>query len=226
MRCLYCRQEFSLRVDFLRLFAPKAKQRQLCSQCQALFMPLKGQRCLYCDRESSQSICPDCQNWQQVYGDKMLHNQAIFPYDNQMQNLLLSYKELGDYALHQVLAELIASFVSQVQADYYIPIPSSQKHLVARRFENVAAIFENLLPLTPVLAKKTQAQEQQRGKSRRERLASPQPFCIRPDVPINLQGRILLLDDVYTTGRTLYHARDCLWHRWPQINVNSFTICR
>ncbi|MDN6023416.1 MAG: ComF family protein, partial [Lactobacillus sp.] len=38
--------------------------------------------------------------------------------------------------------------------------------------------------------------------------------------------KVLLLDDIYTTGRTLYHARDCLTSSFPGMHIESFSICR
>ena len=37
---------------------------------------------------------------------------------------------------------------------------------------------------------------------------------------------IILLDDIYTTGATLYHARDKLQEGFPNAVIKSFTICR
>ncbi|EEJ75861.1 hypothetical protein HMPREF0492_1017 [Lactobacillus acidophilus ATCC 4796] len=34
------------------------------------------------------------------------------------------------------------------------------------------------------------------------------------------------MDDIYTTGRTLYHARDCLRQDFPELQIESFSICR
>ncbi len=43
----------------------------------------------------------------------------------------------------------------------------------------------------------------------------------------NIQtGKVLILDDIYTTGRTLYHARDCLKEAFPGMQIESFSICR
>ena len=66
----------------------------------------------------------------------------------------------------------------------------------------------------------------QSAKNRAQRLLTPQPFTLAPQAKDLCHGqRVLLLDDVYTTGRTLRHAA-------TQINltgakaVTSLTLAR
>nr|MCH9869498.1 hypothetical protein [Serratia marcescens] len=47
----------------------------------------------------------------------------------------------------------------------------------------------------------------QSSKTRVDRLQTTQPFEFKEGMEPRIRGRrILLVDDVYTTGRTLYHA--------------------
>nr|WP_322573199.1 hypothetical protein [Lactobacillus sp. PV037] len=43
---------------------------------------------------------------------------------------------------------------------------------------------------------------------------------------VKIEGQVVLLDDIYTTGRTLYHARDALIKKYPNLEIKSFTIAR
>lgn len=52
----------------------------------------------------------------------------------------------------------------------------------------------------------------QAGKSRQERLRLVQPFQLRATLR---EQPICLFDDVYTTGRTLFHAKDLFWRSGP-----------
>lgn len=225
MKCLYCGQHFPGKVDLLSFFLPQKKQSQLCASCKSRFIPQSGPSCPYCCRASA-GVCNDCHNWQGIYGQKMLHNTAVYAYDNNLQELILAYKQHGDYMLRLVLQELISMHLKAVKADYFIPIPSSRLHNQQRRFDSISAIYQDLVVLSPVLIKKANHNETQRGKSRKDRMAAQQSFTFNPKFTGRLSGKIVLLDDVYTTGRTLYHARDLLLSRYPKINVNSFTICR
>ena len=108
-------------------------------------------------------------------------------------------------------------------ADYYVPVPSSPSHLEKRGFDTVCAIYQKLVPLTKLLVK-ADTEKAQGEKNREERLLTKQTFSAIDNK--NVSGKILLLDDIYTTGRTLYHARDALLEVYPNCKINSFTISR
>ena len=112
--------------------------------------------------------------------------------------------------------------------DYYVPVPTSPEHQMRRQFDTISAIYGDILPLTPVLIKK-EGSHAQGEKNKEERLKTPQGFLIDKNINIreNIQtGKVLILDDIYTTGRTLYHARDCLKEAFPGMQIESFSICR
>ena len=133
---------------------------------------------------------------------------------------MVRYKRYGDYILCYVLAELIDQLPS---ANYYVPVPSSPSHLKKRGFDTICAIYQNLVPLTKLLVK-ADTEKAQGEKNREERLLTKQTFLALDNK--NVSGKILLLDDIYTTGRTLYHARDALLEAYPNCKINSFTISR
>ena len=69
-----------------------------------------------------------------------------------------------------------------------------------------------------------------RGENKEERRKNDRKgFLIDKNINIreNIQtGKVLIFDDIYTTGRTLYHARDCLKEAFPGMQIESFSICR
>ena len=141
---------------------------------------------------------------------------------------MVAYKRRGDYVLREVLQELSWDYLSKTEFDYYIPVPTSPGHQVKRQFDTISAVYGDIVSLTPLLAKK-EGSHAQGEKNKEERLKTPQSFFIDKTLKIkeNIQtGKVLLLDDIYTTGRTLYHARDCLKSRFPGMHIESFSICR
>ncbi|MDW5473517.1 phosphoribosyltransferase family protein [Limosilactobacillus reuteri] len=65
------------------------------------------------------------------------------------------------------------------------------------------------VPYQSILRTKISSKVAQSSKTKEERLATKQPFILdAPEKVIN--KKVLLVDDVYTTGRTLYHAANLL----------------
>lgn len=155
-----------------------------------------------------------------MYRGKLLDNRSLYKYNDAFHDLMVQYKRYGDYVLCNVLADLVDKLP---EADYYVPLPTSPSHLQTRGFDTVFSIYKNLVPLTELLTK-VDTEVAQGEKNRKERLLTKQTFsAIKKE---NIEGKILILDDIYTTGRTLYHARDALLEVYPNCKINSFTISR
>lgn len=228
--CLLCGQFFAEKIDLLELFLPFKKEHHLCQNCFKKFRALKKPNCPFCQKESEQAdLCGDCKIWKQKYQGKLMKHHALFRYNNASHDLMVSYKRYGDFCLRKVLQELIGDyFKKNNEYDFYVPIPTSPEHMKKRRYDTIAGIFADLLPLTNCLEKRAGAGAQGE-KNRAERLAAPQGFLIDKETAFKdnkSHSRILLLDDIYTTGRTLYHARDKLLEVAPSAQIESFSIYR
>ncbi|MCT3601659.1 ComF family protein [Lactobacillus acidophilus] len=229
-QCLLCNQFFTPPVLFTQIFRlKKYRERKLCSYCLKQFEHLIGNKCAFCSKVLKQGvICVDCKNWQKKYSNNLLHNYALYHYNSTFHDLMVDYKRRGDYALREVLQELCYEYLHKTKYDYYVPIPTSPEHIKKRQFDTIFAIYGDILPLTPILIKK-EGSHAQGKKNREERLKTPQSFLIDKNIKKreNIQtGKVLILDDIYTTGRTLYHARDCLRQDFPDLQIESFSICR
>ncbi|MDK6821991.1 ComF family protein [Lacticaseibacillus paracasei] len=153
----------------------------------------------------------------------MLHNRALFVYDAAMKQWIYQYKGLGDYRLHDAFQDLIAAQLQNART--LVAIPSESKHYDVRGFDPIQGLFGGL-QLQPWLRKSPTAKPQAQ-KNRRERLQTPQSFTVLvPAAKLNQTKQITLVDDLYTTGRTLYHARDALVAAGFQGMVTAFTLIR
>lgn len=225
--CLFCDQPFTGDLDMRRLLLPgKSKTSCLCPSCRQLFAQIGTAFCPQCGRQQySGEICQDCQKWRRIYQGNFLHNQAVYCYNQAFHDLMVRYKRYGDYLLCKVLQELAAPAVQKLAADYYVPVPTSLEHRKKRGYDTVWEIFTPLLPLTPLLAKKAGAGAQGE-KDKKARMQAKQNFFLNPEFRGTITGKIILLDDIYTTGRTLYHARDAIEKAFPKCQVESFSISR
>ncbi|WP_317637950.1 ComF family protein [Lactobacillus xylocopicola] len=227
-KCLLCGQLFVPRTALLHLLSWHLhRQAAICSPCLAKFERLAEPKCRICAGQLvAGQGCDDCQRWQQIYGKKILFNHAVYRYNEACHDLMVNFKRYGDYLLYQVLQELCYRELSKIKADFYVPVPTSPEHLAQRQFDTISAIYGDLVPLSNILLKGP-GYGAQGEKTRADRLSSQQSFTVAKKTASNLnKHKVLLLDDIYTTGRTLYHARDALLSVFPQAQITSFTICR
>lgn len=219
MRCLLCHQPLTQNWVLSQLVggAPVRLPR-ICANCAAQFDPIDpATACPGCGRADSPTLCADCQRWQ-ASGEILLHHRAKFQYTPAMKALIYQFKGLGDYRLAGAFADLPRPGRA---GDVLVPLPSEPGHWRERGFDPVLALFGHW-GLTPLLAKADTAAPQA-SKTRAQRLATPQSFTVVRPLP---RRRIVLLDDVYTTGRTLYHAADALRAAGFIGEVVSFSLIR
>lgn len=231
MKCLYCNQTFSHSLTLQEIFRfsfilPK----QLCPRCCKLFTPItKDLSCPLCQKSGSKEVCTDCRQWKQKFPNYSFHHQAIFQYNEAMHDWFSLYKFKG----HRQLAGCFAQEIQKAMKAYgrkqmIIPIPLSAQRLKTRGFNQVEEILNQAgLAYFPILKKKSTPDETpQSSKSREQRLLTPQPFYFSKKAQKLCNGKeILLIDDIYTTGQTLFHAADCLRRTEPK-HIQTFSLAR
>ncbi|UYT11374.1 ComF family protein [Lactococcus garvieae] len=133
-----------------------------------------------------------------------------------MEEFFSHYKFLGDYRLHHVFHKYF-----QIEKGYTIvPIPVSKQRFQERGFNQVAALLQQL-PFSSLLEK--EEGPAQNTRTRNERLKNKNTFTLKAKVKV--PDKILLVDDVYTTGRTLQHAIAVLKQGGAQ-EIKTFSLCR
>ncbi|MFL2099540.1 ComF family protein [Desemzia sp. FAM 23991] len=229
--CLWCGREELPKIRLIDIVGlTKIKTEPLCRQCKKQLSYLDDQStCRGCGRpEDGEEYCKDCIRWQNLYPHYDFHNEALYEYNEFMKEWIEAYKFKGDYRLGKVFAEPLKYKVEK-RADtesVIIPIPISKKSMDIRGFNQVKGLLDFAgLSYNEVLVH-VGIGEKQSSKNRQQRMTSSQPFEIKPSKRIEIECRnILLIDDVYTTGRTLFHAADCLFLNGAA-NVQSLTIAR
>lgn len=117
-------------------------------------------------------------------------------------------------------------------ADVLAPVPLHPRRLWQRRF-NQAALMAGILanqtsiPVDPTLLCRTRATPSQSGRTRLQRFENVRGvFAVRPSHRASLAGkRVVVVDDVFTTGATLSAVARCLV-RAGAAHVDVLTLAR
>ncbi|MFC6164490.1 ComF family protein [Lactiplantibacillus dongliensis] len=221
MTCLLCQRSLTtkLTLTWLLSWQPVARP-VVCAACWQQFQPIAlATACPQCGRAQPQrQVCRDCQRWDP---QPAFHNVALFTYNEAMQAYFQHYKFQGDYRLRAVFQPVLQQRLTQLTADRVVVIPVTAATIGTRGFNQVTGwlgtgINDGILTVT-----KTVAQSQ---KDRQARLATQQPFGLVPGIELAGQ-RIVLVDDVYTTGRTMRHAAQLILENGAN-SVTGLTLAR
>lgn len=153
-------------------------------------------------------LCLGCKNLPHAF------DRAISPlrYEGVAKNLVLNLKYQGRLSLAPFLAhgmkQAVLERLGPDPADAVVPVPLHPTRLRERTFNQARALARQLarelhLPCWDQQLIRQKATRSQAELPRKERLANVEgAFGVRPDPKIRL-ARILLVDDVFTTGATV-----------------------
>ena len=198
-----------------------------CTTCRPeLNSPMAGNRCHACyspieSTSSNQlpSICPSCRTLPLPFN----RLRFVWDYDPTVRNFIraIKYKPSRRLARYtgECLGEILPLLFEDSSWDLLVPIPSSRKTLRMRGFHHCLLISQSLqkgysqvtgepLELAPILYFKSE-RPAQATLSHKERLnnLTDSMVCIAKQVT---GKRILLFDDVITTGATSNNAAQAL----------------
>ncbi|KGX86318.1 ComF family protein [Pontibacillus litoralis] len=222
MHCLWCDEELIPNVVWSTFLAP-VKKRVLCELCESQFERIKGATCKQCYRPmEKKGVCIDCQRWNEN-GASLKRNVSVYSYNDWMKEVVAKWKFRGDYVLGNVFEEK----ASEVFSAYYkatevvlVPIPLSEERLAERGFNQALMIAQMLhAPIEQPLQRIRS--EKQSKKSRQQRMNQANPF----EQPSPFYKPVVLIDDIYTTGRTLQFAAETLQQNGCP-HVEAFTLIR
>lgn len=243
-RCLICLGEPDSRLSWEALLNPWAAPSVLCKPCREALAPIHRIGCRQCGRPSEEGayadpnrwhssgkgqdeeeLCRDCRNWLRERGNGVVMNRSLFSYNDAMKAIIAAYKYRGDAALAGFFVPGIQKLVQSSGADLVTVIPLAADRLYERGF-NQAELLAGDRPLTPLLKRVgvTAGKQSKRGKADRRRELDGVFSLVRP-LP-ELDGTtVCIIDDLYTTGSTLYSASSLLYQAGAK-RVVSVTAIR
>lgn len=172
-------------------------------------------------RELPKTICERCEGkFQRIERQGEEGTISLFHYNEEMKDFLHRYKFLHDILLAHVFNQVLQQHLKNDRA-IIVPIPMHCEGLKKRTFAHVDELLKAAhIPFEHHLIKISA--EQQSLKSRQERLQTPQLFKVIEHSKIR-NGNILLIDDIYTTGATIMHAKKALKEAGAT-DVRAFTL--
>ncbi len=218
--CLLCDHPLQNKHKFTDILFFQRPPTKICQTCSAAFLEIAEQHCTFCQKTTSLTTCTDCSDWH-LQG-REVHHKAIYQYNQAMADYFSKYKFQGDYVLRKVFASKLQQALRQYPDYTIVPIPLGPKRLEERGFNQVEGLLEAAgIPYQNLLGKKEH--QKQSAKSRTERLSTEQVFYLLEEK--NIPDKLLLVDDIYTTGATLQLARD-VFMKINKKEIKTFSLAR
>ena len=201
---------------------------RICNVCREKLKPITGPRCFRCSKplkREEQEYCKDCRKTR-------LFDQGIgiFPYGSVLQESLfkLKYGKRQEYGSFygQIAAVYSREIIRNWGVEIIIPIPLHRKRMEKRGYNQEELIAEALgktlcIPVDSRLMKRKVNTRPQKELDYRERKQNMKnAFFLKGE---NRYRRILLVDDIYTTGSTIEAAAELLKRNGAE-NVFFLTI--
>ncbi|GIW54250.1 MAG: amidophosphoribosyltransferase [Nitrospiraceae bacterium] len=192
-----------------------------CRRCWSAIEPFHGPSCPRCHqpfpsvvslRHSPTHLCGACRKTKPAYTEAW----SLYPYVPPLQEAIRLFKYGGKVTLVDALAELLIRALPETPAfDFVMPVPLHPTRLREREFNQSLLLAERLsrrlrIPLSftnLVRVRATEAQTRLRRSARLKNLRR----AFQVQQPQEVAGkRVLLIDDVWTTGTTINECAKAL----------------
>ena len=199
-----------------------------CKTCQQAIKPLNVLVCDICgEPQKNAEMCEKCKTVQPPY--KTLRSWTVF--EGPIRTALHKLKYRRDIGLGEALAFPLEKYVHAFDwhIDALIPVPLSHQRLSERGYNQVALIAQPLAAICqwnyiPGALQRIKHTHSQVGLSIKQRQENVQN-AFQANAHFVRNKKILLLDDVTTTGATLISASTALLQAGAA-NVRALTVAR
>jgi len=192
-----------------------------CRTCWGQIRPLSGPACPRCDRPfpspvastfSPTHLCGDCRKRMPSFTKAW----SLYPYDTPLREAIALLKYRGKYGMAPSLCRLLmAALPASLDVDVIMPVPLHPARLRGREYNQslllAQAVSRQLAtPLSYSNLVRVIDTQAQTTLPRSARLSNLR-HAFRLRTPRTVQGqRVLVVDDVFTTGTTLHECAKAL----------------
>ncbi|OJU73271.1 MAG: hypothetical protein BGO07_03855 [Alphaproteobacteria bacterium 40-19] len=208
------------------------ESRGLCSHCWKRFVYLTGSLCQRCgeplDPFTQHALCAQC-----TLSPPFFHkHRSVWTYNTYSKYLIMQFKHGHQQWLIPFLGQMMLSPLWQLSVPYngIVPVPLHWKKLAQRGFNQAALLACWLGRHTgiPVFVDgliRIRQTPSQGIQSRKKRTANVQNAFELGSLPITVGSKILLIDDVFTTGATLNACSQTLFQAGVK-EIGALTLAK
>lgn len=182
---------------------------QLCEACRAALPRITEPVCARCGAPTAWPVrrCGECSGRRLAFASA----RAAVRYDEAVRSLVTAWKERGLRRLATTAAEVVAEALERPGVEVAAHVPADRDRRLRRGHHAAEALARELaraweLPVAPLLVR-TRRLRPQRGLPVAERRRNVAGAFV---APARVPRRVLLIDDVYTTGSTVNAAASSL----------------
>lgn len=193
----------------------------LCDSCAAeLLGPEQTRPCPRCGAPYGSLVCTECWSTEFAFEGSV----ALGSLEGALARAVVLHKDAGEERLGSLLGAMLAERVASEWPgwpDAVTWIPPTRAALDRRGFDHAAAIARPVasrlcVPVVPLLSRGRARDQRRLGRMARKRAA--RGTFVASD---QAAGRVLLVDDVFTTGATLDAAAEALLAAGAQVVRNA-----
>ncbi len=182
---------------------------KICLECLPKLRAVTPPWCMKCGKkiQGDEELCTDCKNRNHTFD----RARTLYEYGTAAPSIYrLKYKGRQEYTdfFGEEMGKYLGEFIRRVSPDVLVPVPLHRKRQKRRGYNQAACLARALgkslnLPVDEKLVKRVRNTAPMKRLNPTERQNNLKKAFIIGRNDVKLYDRVILVDDIYTTGTTL-----------------------